>query len=97
MTTQTPKSQIVHALRAMWLRSKERTEALKQSKYSCQRCGVKQSKAKGKEQKVQVHHKQGIGNWDTIVKFLRNELLVEHEFLEVLCPECHKEEHHDSR
>jgi len=88
---QTPKGQIVHALRLMWLRSRERGEALKNAKYCCQKCGVKKSTAIGKEQKVEVHHKNGVGNWDSVIELIRKEILCEPEFLEVLCPDCHEE------
>jgi hypothetical protein len=85
----TPRSQIIHALRALWLRSRERGEALKQAHYTCKKCGVKQSKRKGFEQKVEVHHKKGVGNWDKIVGMIYDELLCDTDELEVLCPVCH--------
>lgn len=91
-TTRTPDSKIRAALRQLWLRSKERSEALKQHSYSCNKCGVKASKAKGKEQKVEVHHKEGILNWDILIREIRAYLLTDPSQLEVLCPECHKEE-----
>lgn len=87
---QTPKSRIVIALRLLFLRSRERATALKKANYTCQRCGVKQSKAKGQEVKVQVHHKEGILNWDLLVDEIRKDLLSDK--LEVLCKECHKKE-----
>jgi predicted HNH restriction endonuclease len=87
---ETKKTHIVRGLRQIWLRSLERRDALKRTKYTCERCGVKQSKAKGKEQKVTVHHKKGVGNWDRIIQVIREELLCSPEHLEVLCPECHK-------
>ena len=49
--SQTSKSHIVHALRLLWLRSKERSEALKRAKYCCEKFGVKQSTAKEKSKK----------------------------------------------
>lgn len=52
-------------------------------------CGVKQSRAKGKEQKLHVHHKKGIGNWQRVVEVIREELLCDPDDLQVLCPECH--------
>jgi predicted HNH restriction endonuclease len=87
---QTSKTHIVRGLRQIWLRSLERREALKRAKYCCEKCGVKQSKAKGKEQRVEVHHKEGVLNWDKIIEIIREQLLCEPEKLEVLCPECHK-------
>ena len=69
----TPRSKVRAALRQLWLRSRERAAALKREKYTCQRCGVKQSKAKGKEQKVEVHHKEGIGNWEIVIGSMNGE------------------------
>lgn len=89
---ETPKGQIVRQLRLLWLRSRERGEALKLSGYKCQKCGVKQSKKKGFEQKVEVHHKLGVGNWDKIIDVIHEQLLCFPEQLEVLCPDCHDKE-----
>lgn len=86
----TSKTHIVRMLRQMWLRSKERGEALKRESYCCQDCGVKQSVAKGREQKMSVHHKHGIGNWDKVIELIRQEILCDPINLEVLCPDCHK-------
>lgn len=88
---ETKKTHIVRMLRQLWLRSAERAEALKRDKYSCQRCGVKQSRKKGKEQKVQVHHLGGIGNWDEVIEVIRKEILCDPENLRTLCPNCHDE------
>ena len=88
----TPNSKIKASLRALWLRSRERSSAIKRDGYTCQRCLKKQSKAKGKEFKVEVHHKDGILNWDEIYKVIRLYLLTDPENLETLCPECHKKE-----
>ncbi len=63
----TPRSTVRAALRQLWLRSRERAAALKRDQYTCQVCGRKQSKAKGKEFDVQVHHKDGIGNWEQVI------------------------------
>ena len=87
----TPRHQIKSALRLLWLLSKERSKALQASEYCCSRCNVKQSKAKGQEQKIEVHHKAGIGNWDKVIDVIREELLPDPSFLEPLCPECHKQ------
>jgi len=59
----TPNGTLRSWLRKMFLKSRERGEAIKRDKYTCQRCGVKQSRAKGKEVYVEVHHKAGIENW----------------------------------
>lgn len=89
----TPRSKVRAALRQLWLRSRERAAALKREQYTCQRCGVKQSKAKGKEQKIEVHHKSGIGNWEIVIDAVIKEILCSPEFLEVICPYCHNKEH----
>lgn len=78
----------------MWLRSRERATILKEAGYCCNKCGIKQSKAKGKEVKVEVHHKDGILNWDEIYEAIRKNLLCDPDHLEVLCKECHNEETH---
>lgn len=88
----TTNSQIRAALRNLWLRSRERNTRLKLDSYTCQRCNVKQSKAKGKEQKVQVHHKEGILNWDALIDEIRKYLLTTPDKLETLCPDCHDKE-----
>lgn len=89
----TPKSYITSLLRSLWLESKERTTALKRDKYTCTCCGRKQSKAKGKEFSVEVHHKVKSINWDRIVALLRQELLCCYSELETLCKDCHKKLH----
>ncbi len=88
----TPKYRIRSALRKLWLHSRERGTAIKRDKYTCQRCGVKKSTAKGKEQKVEVHHKMGIPNWDYMIELIYKNLLVNPEQLETLCPSCHDKE-----
>lgn len=90
----TPNSSIRAALRQLWLRSRERAAAIKRDKYTCQRCGVKQSTANGKEVKVVVHHKDGI-DWDNIIQKIRELVLQTPDRLETLCVECHKKEKHD--
>ena len=87
----TPNNKIKSALRQLWLRSRERAAAIKRDNYTCQCCGRKQSKAKGKEFKVEVHHKSGyIENWQELYASIRAHLLVDPEHLETLCKECHK-------
>ena len=88
----TPSSQIRSALRQLWLRSRERAAALKRDGYCCVSCGVKQSKAKGKEIKVEVHHREGVGNWGVVIDSIRKELLCGEDSLETLCKECHRKE-----
>ena len=81
-------------LRQIFLRSVERQEALKRDHYSCVQCGAKQSKKKGCEVKVQVHHKKGISIWDEIIDMIYKHLLCSADELETLCTECHNKEHH---
>ena len=88
----TPDSRIKAALRMLWLRSRERSNCLKQYNYECAKCGKHQSKAIGQEVKVEVHHKDGILNWDEIYEVIRKYLLVDGDKLECLCKECHKQE-----
>jgi 5-methylcytosine-specific restriction endonuclease McrA len=87
----TPKSRVKSALRGVWLRSRERARALKRENYCCESCGKKQSRAKGREVKIQVHHKDGILNWDEIMNAVYKHLLCPAENLEVLCVDCHAE------
>jgi 5-methylcytosine-specific restriction endonuclease McrA len=89
----TPSSQIRTALRKLWLRSRERQAALKRDKYTCCECGAKQSKAKGKEIAVEVHHIDGITKWAEIESTIRIFLLVDPEYLKTLCKSCHEKEH----
>jgi predicted HNH restriction endonuclease len=86
----TKDAKIRACLRQLWLRSKERATAMKNNNYTCQKCGVKKSVAKGREQRIEVHHKRGILNWQELIKQIRLFLLCNPEDLEVLCPECHK-------
>lgn len=88
----TPSSQIRTALRRLWLRSRERQAALKRDKYTC-KCGAKQSKAKGREVAVEVHHIDGIVNWAEIESTIRMFLLVHPDYLKTLCKDCHKKIH----
>ena len=77
------------------MRSRERASALKREGYCCERCGAKQSRAKGKEVYVEVHHKQGITNWQEIYRQIRELLLTDPDDLEVLCVSCHEKEHQE--
>ena len=74
------------------MRSRERAAALKRDNYTCQKCHRKQSKAKGKEFAVQVHHKHGIANWEVVIDAVFEHLLCSPDLLETLCLECHQEE-----
>ena len=78
--------------RGVWMKSFEKSYALRRESYCCEHCGVKNSRAKGKKVRVIVHHNKMI-NWDKIFKVLRAELLVSPNQLTCLCDECHKLEH----
>jgi 5-methylcytosine-specific restriction endonuclease McrA len=91
----TPRSKVKNAIRQLFLRSRERAAAIKRDKYTCVLCGKKQSKAKGKEQKVECHHKEGIGNWEQVIDLIYTEILCDPAKLETLCPECHKKQPED--
>ena len=88
----TPRSKVKAAIRQLWLRSRERAACLKRDGYTCQICGVKQSKAKGREQSIEVHHKSGIGNWESVIDLIFREILCHPDNLETVCPDCHKRE-----
>lgn len=88
----TPRSKVKAAIRQVWLRSRERAAALKRDGYTCQCCGRKQSKAKGKEQSIEVHHVNGI-DWDGVVDLIIERVLRPPEELKTVCPDCHKAEH----
>ena len=72
----------------IWLRSRERAAALKREKYSCQNCKKKQSKAKGKELSLEVHHTDGI-EWEQMIDYVYEHLLCNSDKLQVLCVDCH--------
>lgn len=87
----TPRSRIRSALRQVFLRSRERAAVLKEAGYTCS-CGLKQSKAKGREVSVQVHHRSGVDNWSEIIDAVYVALLNKND-MEVLCKACHDAEH----
>lgn len=83
----TPASRIMSGVRRVWGHSRERLKVLKKAKYTCCQCGSKQSRAKGKEVYVEVHHLNKI-NREKIVKVIREEMLDVPQI--VLCKSCHK-------
>jgi len=87
--TRTSRARIKGMLRQMWVRSSERGEALKRDGYTCQECGIKQSKKKGFEVKVHVHHKEGIDIWDEVIDLITEHILCDPDKLETLCVDCH--------
>ena len=86
----TPNSRIRSALRRLFLRSRERAQALKRDGYTCQKCKRKQSKAKGKEFYVECHHLEGVCNWTALFKAIRKYLLCNPKYMITLCKKCHK-------
>lgn len=90
----TPNSQITSSLRLLWLRSRERSEAIHRDGNTCQCCRKKGSVAKGREVKIEVHHlKDGDIDWQKILRVIRKELLCDPKELITLCRDCHKEAH----
>ena len=92
----TPKSKIKAALRVLWLRSRERAAAIKREKYCCEKCGAKQSKAKGKEIFLEVHHKSGI-DWEELIGLIYQRLLPDPKHLAVWCKDCHTDYHGNAK
>lgn len=88
----TPRYIIKRGLRLIWMRSRERSAALKRDNYTCVKCNKKQTMAKGKEFKVQVHHKEGI-DWEDLIDLVTERLLQDPSRLETQCKGCHKDEH----
>jgi 5-methylcytosine-specific restriction endonuclease McrA len=84
----TPRSMVKNALRQLWLRSRERQTALKRDKYACRHCNRKQSRAKGREFDVTVHHLDGV-KWEKLIDMMYEMLLCNPDRLLTLCEECH--------
>lgn len=93
----TPRSRVRAALRQLWLRSRERAAALKREGYCCEACGAKQSRAMGHEVFVEVHHREGIVDWDRLIDLVYQKLLCDPGKLMVLCSDCHNTLHGASR
>lgn len=89
----TPRGKVRSAIRQLFLRSRERAARLKADGYTCQVCGRKQSKAKGKEFDVQCHHISGIGNWEKVIDLIYEEILCGPEYLQTVCKGCHEALH----
>jgi predicted HNH restriction endonuclease len=87
----TPRFLVYGRLRQIFLRSNERAYAIKRDSYTCQTCGKKQSKAKGREVKIHVHHIKEINDaWKEIEKIIYDKILVHPDGLKALCSDCHK-------
>jgi len=76
--------------RFIWLRSRERTASLKEYNNCCSNCGRKQSKKKGQEVSIEVHHVDGI-DWDGLIDYIAERLLKGR--LIPLCKDCHDKIH----
>ena len=83
----TPRSRVKAALRQLWLRSRERAKVLKDAQYRCTECDVKQSTAKGREVKLEVHHLTEI-QWKELIDLVFEMLLNAPQT--PLCKPCHK-------
>lgn len=92
----TPNSQIRAALRQLWLRSRERGQAVKNQHNTCCECGRKGSVAKGKEVRINVHHKKGV-NWEGLLALIRERLLQTPDDYNCMCEDCHKKLHEAER
>jgi hypothetical protein len=92
----TPQSRIRSALRQLFLRSRERAAVIKREHNTCQTCGAKGSKAKGREVDIEVHHIDGI-RWDEIIEYIRKYLLVSPDKMQAQCKECHQSITDDQR
>jgi len=88
----TTNSQIRSALRMLFMKSRERAKAEKDGKYTCARCNAKKSVAKGRVVKIEVHHKNGVSNWNEMYALIREQLLCNSSELEILCKDCHSRE-----
>jgi predicted HNH restriction endonuclease len=88
----TPKSQIKQAIDRLWLRSRERSAALKRTGYCRELCGVKQSKAQGRRVDIEVHHADGCDR-AMLAELIREHLLHDPARLIPLCKACHLETH----
>jgi predicted HNH restriction endonuclease len=93
----TPSSIIRNALRRLSLRCRERVTALKRDEYTCQVCGRKQSRAKGRECRVEAHHARRRPDWARIEAVIRDELLQTADDWVCLCADCHKEAHYSPK
>lgn len=87
----TPRSRIKAAIRQLWLRSRERAKVLKEANYSCSQCNIKQSRTKGKEVYVEVHHTAGIDIWKEVIDLIAKNILESEQIC--LCKQCHKDLH----
>lgn len=86
----TSRSRIKGELRRLFVKSAERSEAMKRDNYTCQVCKRKQTTKKGQELKVECHHLELI-DWDALIDVIQNTLLCDASMLQVLCVDCHSD------
>ena len=92
-TATTPRGKVNAALRQLFTRSRERAAAMKRAGYSCECCGIKQSRKDGAEVSLEVHHIKGISGWEALIDMVYAELLCSPDMLQVLCKGCHSKQH----
>jgi hypothetical protein len=92
--TETARYRIKSVLQRLWMWSPERRNRLKFDNYQCVQCKAKQSKAKGKEVSLNVHHIKET-DWKRIQDVIYEELFVSLDKLECLCKDCHLLYHHE--
>ena len=90
----TPRSRVKAFLRRLSLHSRERAAVMKKAGYRCLDCDAKQSKARGKEVKVEAHHNPPI-DWDGIVDLIFERILDAPQ--EILCEACHRKAHENKK
>jgi predicted HNH restriction endonuclease len=86
------KTRVRSALRRLWMISPERSDCLRAWGYKCADCGAKQSVAKGRECKLDVHHLDGI-DWGEVKGNDVTQLFPDPSRLVPLCKACHKARH----
>jgi len=90
----TTKARVRSILRGqVWMKSPERSEALKRSGYCCERCGKKLSRAKSRDpettvDKLDVHHIDGI-DWGDLSQEVIDRILPDPSRLMPVCKPCH--------
>ena len=102
--TSTSHAMIKAALsRTVWLRSPERTAALRASDRHCVDCGAKFTRRKGCEVKEEVHHLQPIEKrthngitYADAIEVIRHILTPDPSELAALCKGCHLARHADA-
>jgi 5-methylcytosine-specific restriction endonuclease McrA len=74
----------------LWLKSRERSAALKRDNYQCSDCHIKQSKKKGYHVHMEVDHLRGTVDMDKLIDLVFKHLLVPMSDLETVCNLCHR-------